>query len=209
MILPDGTAFSDKAFRFIVNAEGVDQPWHWSGVDSGVTLPIGYDLGYKRLAGFRADWSKHLPPEVLARLSTAIGVRGRAAAALVKKFSDIHFDNGQPIPAGAIRVSMQGANEIFAWRTLPRFVAETEAVFPGARRLPENAFGGLVSLVFNRGGKLFGARRREMRDIVAYVQRGDLAAIAGAIRSMKRLWPNNPGLRRRREDEAVLVETAR
>ncbi len=54
-----------------------------------------------------------------------------------------------------------------------------------------------------------GDRRREIRAIVeAYVGAPDLHRIAGQVRAMARLWPNTRGLRRRREAEAALIESA-
>ena len=49
-----------------------------------------------------------------------------------------------------------------------------------------------------------------MRNIVPLVASGNLKGIAREIRSMKRLWDPQklPGLIKRREKEAVLVENA-
>lgn len=54
-----------------------------------------------------------------------------------------------------------------------------------------------------------GDRYTEMRAIAADVANGNLADIPTQIRSMKRLWANQPnlqGLVRRRELEALLFE---
>ena len=72
---------------------------------------------------------------------------------------------------------------------------------------------GLVSLVYNRGASMKDSpgsdNRREMRAIRDLVPRMDLRGIAAALRSMKRLWAGKglDGLLRRREAEAVLVES--
>ncbi len=39
---------SDKALQLILGAEGLDQPGNWPGGQSGITIGIGYDLGYMR-----------------------------------------------------------------------------------------------------------------------------------------------------------------
>ncbi|QQR97778.1 MAG: hypothetical protein IPK18_13225 [Sphingobacteriales bacterium] len=69
----------------------------------------------------------------------------------------------------------------------------------------------MLSIVYNRGSSLVGTGRTEMKNIVPLVKTKDLKEIAKEIRSMKRIWENNPntrGLLIRREAEAVLVEQA-
>jgi GH24 family phage-related lysozyme (muramidase) len=65
-----------------------------------------------------------------------------------------------------------------------------------------------VSLVFNRGASFSrpGDRFREMRAIKAHMAGEAFGKIPSELRSMKRLWPDSSGLRRRREDEARLFE---
>jgi GH24 family phage-related lysozyme (muramidase) len=80
--------------------------------------------------------------------------------------------------------------------------------------LHPDAQGALVSLVFNRGAAMQGDRRREMREVRDAVAsttlptEEKLRSIAASILSMKRLWPDTLGLRRRRDAEAKLVEEA-
>ena len=49
----------------------------WPGGASGVTIGVGYDLGYQ--AGFAADWSDLLTPADMARLKPWLGLKGQAA----------------------------------------------------------------------------------------------------------------------------------
>jgi GH24 family phage-related lysozyme (muramidase) len=64
-------------------------------------------------------------------------------------------------------------------------------------------------LIFNRGASLKGERRLEMRNIRSLIAKKDYSNIAKEIRKMKRIWvgKNLDGLIKRREDEAVLIET--
>jgi GH24 family phage-related lysozyme (muramidase) len=129
-------------------------------------------------------------------LSEAIGVTGTSAQALAPRFGDII-------------VTREAAADVFERGTLPQYVARTAAVFPGFDKLPLDAQGALVSIVFNRGTGLEGDRKKEMRTIRDLVPSGDLAAIARELRAMKRLWPTLPLLVARREAEAALLESAK
>src|SRR5438067_11642326 len=48
---------SDKARDLIFKFEDLDQPGEWPGGESGVTIGIGYDLGFATSEQFKADWS--------------------------------------------------------------------------------------------------------------------------------------------------------
>ncbi|MEZ0296754.1 MAG: hypothetical protein ACAI35_09910 [Candidatus Methylacidiphilales bacterium] len=172
----------------------------WPGELSGVTIGVGYDLGYVTPAQFEADWGSLLPADTLARLRPVLGITGLAARPLV-------------IPLSDIRVPWVHAQSVFLSRTLPRFEAITRSTFPGMKRLPADAQGALVSLVFNRGSSLTGERRMEMAAIAQAIAAcspentvASLQEIARNIRNMKRLWPANPGLQKRRDAEAFIVE---
>lgn len=199
-------SFSEKALRLICEFEGIDQPGKWPGGASGVTLPIGYDLGYVDEATFARDWQKRLPAGVFERLRQTIGLRGQSANLATKRLGDIHID-----PAVA--------RDVLETATIPDYVQETRTAFPGFDRLPLDAQGALVSLVYNRGARMDDSNpvtedRREMRAIrdavAAYALHGsdaELQAIAEQLRSMKRLWKGKglDGLIARREAEAQLV----
>jgi N-acetylmuramoyl-L-alanine amidase len=191
---------SQAAFDLIVEFEGLDQPGLWPGESSGISLGVGYDLAFVIAQQFGNDWGPHLTPTQIARLKTAIGKSGPTAKAIAPRFSDI-------------KVNRVAAMEVFTRSTLPRFTKMALAAFPGMEKLPSNARGALVSLVFNRGPDVTGERRREMAEIRRIIKAADLPAtldtvldqIAGQIKSMKRLWPNTRGLQRRRDAEAALV----
>ncbi len=195
--------FSTAALHLILEAEGVDQPSHWPGGDSGITIGRGYDLGYEPT--FARDWAGHLAPTEIAALTTALGRKGQDARAVAARFRDIH-------------VSREAADAVFLDHSLPKYVQQTARAFPGFAHLPLDAQGALVSLVFNRGAGMDGERRREMRairDIIAADPLGDnlratLPEIAAQFRAMKRLWIGQgvDGLLKRRDAEAALVESA-
>jgi GH24 family phage-related lysozyme (muramidase) len=104
-------------------------------------------------------------------------------------------------------VPLEAAQRVFWSVTLPEFGALTRKTYPGAEKLPPDAQAALVSLVYNRGSSLSGARRAEMANIRRHVARGDLEAIAKELEAMKRLWVGKglDGLLTRRDREARLV----
>lgn len=187
---------SPKAFKLIVDHEGINQPGKWPGGESGVTIGYGYDLGHRTMMEFARDWQDKLAPDAMQRLARVIGKRADSARIASLALKDI-------------RITKEASAEVLKTNTIPWAIAETRRVFPGVELLPEDAAGALVSLVFNRGGSVSGDRRREMRAIQKAVLTRDLKEIAAQLRSMKRLWVGKglDGLLRRREDEALLVES--
>jgi GH24 family phage-related lysozyme (muramidase) len=109
-----------------------------------------------------------------------------------------------------VMIDYNTALNIFYQTTLPAFARRTKKVYPGVEKLPPDAQGGLLSLVYNRGESVNGSSRIEMKNIISYVAVQNLAAIAKEIRKMKRLWEGKglPGLLDRREKEADLIEKA-
>jgi len=169
----------------------------WPGGESGVTIGIGYDLGYTPRDRFGNDWHA-LEDTVRDRLSATIGVKGLRARERAKEVKDII-------------IPWTMALEVFQRATIPFWLRQTRLAFPGVEGLAWDASSALVSLVFNRGPSMEGDRRREMRSIRAAVQTHDLTAIAKSLRSMKRLWHGKglDGLLARREAEARMVESAK
>lgn len=196
------TTISDSARKLLLEFEvGGGETYYnarlkrptWPGVASGVTIGIGYDLGYNSAAVMRSDWSA-LPWADTERLAAVCGIKGSAAKPAAARVKDI------VIPWGM-------ALEVFEVVTIPKFASHTRHAFPGSEKLHPDAFGGLLSLVFNRGASLIGPSRAEMRGIAGLVGRKNYRAIAEQIRAMKRLWPGVRGLLRRREAEAALIES--
>ena len=187
----------DEALALILDAEGLDQPSQWPGGASGITIGVGYDLGFATAQQFEEDWSPYLTSDEINRLKDVIGVSGDAARQRAGEFRDI-------------KIKRADAEQVFKERTLPLYSKQTQNAFPGVDQLPPKAQGALVSLVFNRGPGMDGDSRREMRAVKDAVAEGDLHEIANQIRAMKRLWVGKglDGLLRRRDAEADLVESA-
>src|SRR5512147_3219493 len=155
-----------RALKLILDAEGLNQPSKWPGGDSGITLGIGYDLGYVTVDQFESDWAPYLTADQLNRLKEAVGKRGIAAKNRSGQLQDV-------------KINRKAAEAVFVERNLPMYALKTEMTFPGITELPLDAQGALVSLVFNRGTSMEGDRRAEMRAIRDAVPGGDLQEIAG------------------------------
>jgi GH24 family phage-related lysozyme (muramidase) len=175
----------------------------WPEGQSGVTIGVGYDLGYVNKAEFSEDW-KDLPKEIFERLYKVVGIKGYNAKNLVRGLKDI-------------TIPWELALKVFNNKTVTKFWNLTKQTFPNFDNLPEDAKGGLVSVVFNRGNALEGDRRREMkliRDGMAITTTYDqkaLSFIANQIRNMKRIWIGGSiekGMSRRRDAEANLIENS-
>lgn len=165
----------------------------WPGGDSGVTIGIGYDLGYESRADLDREWPM-LDAAVRERLSGVLGIKGRAAEAALDAVKDID-------------ISYEAATASFELFTLPRYAAQTASAFPGAASAPPECFGALVSLVYNRGASMAGEKRREMAAIRDMIAAGNLASVPEQFEAMCRLWPSMRGLRDRRKKEADLWRT--
>jgi GH24 family phage-related lysozyme (muramidase) len=194
------SAFSPNALKLIIQFEGINQPGRWPGYKSGITLGYGYDLGYVTVDQFESDWEGCFADQQFERLGEAVGKRAADAQKLAPGLSDI-------------RCTPLDSQRVLITRTIPAYVDLGRRTFPGFDRLPLDAQGALVSLVYNRGGSMKDSpgtdNRREMRAIRDLVPRMDLAGIARELESMKRLWQGKglDGLLRRREAEAALVRS--
>ena len=173
----------------------------WPEGQSGVTIGIGYDLGYVNKAEFSEDW-KDLPKEIFDRLYKVVGIKGYNAKNLIRGLKDIS-------------IPWDLALKVFNNKTVTKFYNLTQQTFPNFDNLPEDAKGGLVSLVFNRGNALEGDRRREMKlirdgmKLVSVFDQKALTFIANQIRNMKRIWAGGSiekGMNRRRDAEAKLID---
>jgi hypothetical protein len=170
----------------------------WPGGESGVTIGIGYDLGFTSKEQIEADWDPYLEKPERAALAAVQGAMGASARQLARGLRHI-------------RIPLAAAEPVFYASTLPRFARITRDAFPGVEKLPFDAQGALLSLVFNRGASLAGERRKEMRAVRDELVggRASLERIAGLFEDMQRLWPDARGLRDRRVREAALIRGAR
>ena len=176
---------------------------HFPGVASGVTIGVGYDLRFNSKENFYALWQPYLAEDVLETLAQDIGKKGS-------------LKRTKALKRLGIEVPFKAAWPVFVQKTLPRYYADTEAIYPSLKTLPPLCQTVLVSIVFNRGSSLSGPRRTEMRairDILAQAASLELnkpkrkmllADVEDEIVSMKRLWGLNSGLAKRRQAEANL-----
>ena len=201
---------SDAAYKLILKYEvgGGEQYYNsqlkhpeFPGGSSGITIGVGYDCGYTNQAQFESDWKSLLSPDVYTTLSKHLGKTGDAAKAVVISLKNIV-------------IPWDSAEFVFKTRDIPRYIKETIVAFPGADKLKSDAFGALVSLVFNRGGSIIGDSRREMfaiKNAISGNTKCDniYAYIAQQLILMKRLWvgKNLDGLLARRDEEAALVKS--
>ncbi|MGV4796252.1 hypothetical protein [Rhizobium sp. F40D2] len=169
------------------------------GVKSGLTIGIGYDMGYTESQDFEDDWAPFLASDVIARLKPACGHPGESEVTLPSMYSDIE------IPWAAAEQQFEIA--------IKQTAGQTEHVFPRSSELSPDSFGALVDLVYNRGGALKrdpsdpDDRRREMRMIRQLLLTGNLKDIPDQLIAMKRLWVGDSratGLLKRRDIEAEL-----
>ncbi len=195
---------SEKAEALILQFEGFDVPWIWPGGDSGVSIGIGFDLGYESLK----PWENLLDEDSLFILQTVRGLKGEAA----RRASRLRQLRNVIVP-------QRTAVKVFSEHTVPQEIDKTVRAFPLSEPLPRDAFGALVSIVYNRGPSMLGPRRVEMRairDIILEKSPGPMATvlsrIAGQVRAMANLWPNrrdsDGDLYDRRMAEANLIQHA-
>lgn len=166
----------------------------WAGGDSGVTIGLGYDCGYVTEKQFFSDWDG-LNLNFLNALRKVVGIKGEAVKSMMR---------GEILQ---VRIPYNFAYDVFVNKSLPKYYKMTKDIYPELDTLNEDTRGALVSLIYNRGNKLDGDRRKEMRAIVELVAKADYEGIADQIERSKRLWENVglDGLVKRREEEADLI----
>jgi len=197
---------SDKTLKLLIDYEvGGGKGYYdkflskftWPKGASGPTIGIGIDCAYYTPQEIEKIFN-FLPNEQILLIKGAIGKTGESG----KEYTKI-------LRKENITVTWEQAIEIFNNITWKKFTFLAEKTFPKLNELCPDAYGSIVSLVFNRGTSLKGPSRLEMLKIRDYVPLKDYKAIASEIRKMKRLWlgKNMEGLLTRRESEAKLVES--
>lgn len=171
----------------------------WPQGDSGITIGIGYDLGYHSSKQILEDWSM-LSANDLSLLLTAAGKTGAMAQSLLKGNTALR----------SVNIPYETAVKVFLEKSLPRFARAALKIYPGLDQLKPDAVGAIISMVYNRGTSLEGERRKEMKAIVPLVANKDYSGIAAQIEASMRLWIASviPGVATRRVKEAVLVRGA-
>jgi hypothetical protein len=125
------------AVEFLIKVEDVPKHAYWPTGMSGVTLGVGWDMGYHSLDELRQTWAS-LGTDVLARLAVAVGKKGRAAQALVPQLESIVVP--QSLSIQVLACSLDNFYYPFVIH-----------LFPGLERLPPEVQIVFISIVFNRG----------------------------------------------------------
>jgi GH24 family phage-related lysozyme (muramidase) len=169
----------------------------WAGGDSGCTVGLGYDLGYVTEKQFFEDW-QGLNLNFLNALKRFCGVKGEVVKSMMK---------GEVLN---VVIPYNIAYDVFVKKSIPKYYAMTKRIYPQLDTLNEDTRGALVSMVYNRGSKIEGDSRKEMKAIVELVAKQDYEGIAEQIEKSKRLWEGKglDGLVIRRESEADLIRSS-
>lgn len=169
----------------------------WPGGASGPTIGIGIDCGYYSKEEL-AKMFNYLSDSDLQLVLNASGKTGESGRLYANKLRG--FD---------IKMTWDRAFEIFEQKTWIKFSKLAERIYPDLKYLCEDAYGAIVSLIFNRGASLTGPSRVEMKNLINLISNKNYKGMAREVRKMKRLWvgKNMEGLLKRREDEALLIES--
>lgn len=194
---------SQAAIDLIVTEEDSGQAYYerhythfeWPAGASGPTAGIGYDCGYSTTEQIRQDWTGFVSDQMVAALMRAAGLTGEAAHAFVRRYGV------------SVTITWDQAIAQFKAHELPKWEAKLIHDLPNTDQLSGDSFGSLTSVIFNRGDGGFhspGARYLEMRAIAQHMAAKEFAKIPGEILAMRRLWPVNGDLWKRRGHEAAL-----
>lgn len=200
---------SSAAETLIINEETGGESYYnaheirpdYPGGASGVTVGIGYDLGYSTPATIASDWGQLLPDDAVHALQSVAGIKGAAARSHAH---ELHW----------IAVPWDAAIAVFRTKDLPKWIDNCDRDLPNFEELSPDCRGALVSLAFNRGESWNTSaindptgRYREMRAIKQLMTTKQFDQIPTQFLSMRRLWPPGGDLWGRREREAMLFST--
>ncbi len=88
---------------------------------SGVTIGIGYDLGYCTATEFAADWQALISAEDFTALRDAVGLKSGAAQ---NRLAAVH----------GIVVPWSAAETVYRQQTVSKYVNQMVRIFPGAKK---------------------------------------------------------------------------
>jgi hypothetical protein len=144
--------------RFLIHPE-------WPKGDSGITVGVGYDCGYSSAAVIRSDWRR---VDEVDRLAATAGLTGSQAAHVLASVRDMS-------------IPWEVSEDVFKSITIAQEWSLTRRTFPGFDDLRPNAQAALVSMVFNRGSRLAGDSRVDMKRIRELVPSRDYEGMAEAL----------------------------
>ena len=195
---------SKAAIDLIVESEVTSKGYYekhyrkpeWPGGASGVTIAVGYDLGFANEAKLRNDWTGKIDDDMIDALIKYAGLTGEKAHAKLAEARE------------EIDIPWEAAYDVFENIDMPDWSAKVKKALPNTDKLSEDSFGALVSLAYNRGASFSkdGDRYKEMREIKENMANETFDQIPDCFREMKRLWPTVRGLQDRRDAEAKLFE---
>lgn len=189
-----------KLIEFEVSSEAYYNKYlykpHWPGGASGVTVGLGYDLGYHTKEEIKRDWGHYLSSANLDRLLKCAGLKSTSAKAQINSLVDI-------------KITYDIAYKVFVEVSYPKYIKQALSIYPNLKNLHARAKGALISLVYNRGIALEGASRKEMKNLQKCVKETDYDCMVKEIKNMKRLWVGKGlnGLLSRRDWEALMCKT--
>lgn len=201
--MTDLCGISEEADALIINEETGGQAYYnaterhptWPGGASGVTIGNGYDLGYSTPAQIAADWGSFLASQALPALQSVAGIHGSSAQSHAH---ELHW----------ITVPWDAAMAVYHKKDLPKWTTIVRQHLPNCDKLNGDCFGALVSLAFNRGASFdnTGERYTEMRNIKSHMVSLEFEKIPAEFLAMRRLWPVDGDLWKRRGHEAALFQ---
>jgi hypothetical protein len=201
--VPSNLPISPRAYNLIISYEVSSEAVYnkryqhpeWPGGKSGVTIGIGYDVGYCSSDELNTDWNSQIDTSMIEKLQSVRGLKGQDARAALAGVQ-------------TVVVPWEAATNVHAKTVIPRWVGIVTRALQNTGQLSPHSLGALVSLAYNRGPSFsaVGDRYIEMNGIRQAMAARNFGAIPGLIRDMKRLWPSVRGLQIRRDSEAKLFQ---
>lgn len=186
--------FEEDESEFYYNK--VYQRPEWPGGASGITIGLGYDLGYATKDKVIKDFKGKISDEMLNELLSVVGKTGSSAYYRLANVKS------------KILIPWNIALDIFLNNDIPQWILTVTHVLDNTTLLSPDCLGALVSLAYNRGASfhMLGDRFKEMRMIAADMSQKNFKDIPNQFRLMSRLWPQGSGVHKRRFREAALFE---
>src|ERR1700688_3160314 len=95
----------------------------WPGGSSGVTIGIGYDLGYSTPTIIQGDWGNKLSVAMVAALEGVVGIVGSPAASHAHELRNV------------VTVPWDAAMAVFIGRDMPKWEATVAKALPNTAKL--------------------------------------------------------------------------
>lgn len=104
----------------------------WPHGNSGITIGIGYDLGYTTKSQFEKDWKNLLDENSFKKLVKVIGLKGQdAKTALTSAIK-------------TVEIPYTNALSVFYITSIPEYAKKTAGIYSGVELLPPDAQGALL-----------------------------------------------------------------